>query len=377
MQTANSNRTSIALMISQLMTYGGTERVTSILSKELSKYYNCSIITQYQEGSSVYTIDENVKWFNVNSHKIRLRYCFFSLASKIANFLRENHINILIIVGRNNSWIPFAVKILYPKVHIIFCEHNSLAMNRYNSSLHKKISTQLYQWLINKLSSEIVVLTKKELELYKKENPSIEKKVSFIYNIADDSLFQNKVQYNINSKKIISVGRLDFQKGYDKMIKLAAPVLHRHQDWEWHIYGSGTTSYVNFLKEQVRLNGIEKQFVFKGVSQNLYSKYTDYGIYAMTSRWEGLPMVLLEAQSNNLPIISFDLYSGPSEVIRNGVNGYLIEPDNIDSFRQKLELLINHPEIRQQMASHARDNMKKFKTTEVMMHWRKLIDRYR
>lgn len=85
-------------------------------------------------------------------------------------------------------------------------------------------------------------------------------------------------------------------------------------------------------------------------------------------------MVLLEAQANNLPIVSFDLYSGPSDIVTDAVNGYLIKPGDIEDFSMKLCDLIEDPTLRENMSKHAKDNIDKFNKDQVIGQWRFLID---
>lgn len=364
----------VALMVSQLMTYGGTERVTVLLSHELSSFYDCSIITRYQNGSSVYPIDKNVCWLNCNNQKKRLRYCLWHTVKKIISYLKIEKIRVLIVVGRNNSWIPLAVKLCYPSIKLIYCEHNSLVMNDFQKSWRSRLENIAYQYLINRLSTKIVLLTKKEIPLYLHRNPSVKDKLLYIYNIVDDKLLKRSIKYNLKSKKILSVGRLDYQKGYESLIKIGARVFKKHSDWQWDIYGDGDPLYVQKLKKMVKSYSLDKNINFKGISNHLYDEYPNYAIYVMTSRWEGLPMVLLEAQANGLPIVSYDLYSGPSDIVTEAVNGYLIEPGDIDDFSAKICDLIENPILRENMSNHTKDDINKFSKDQVIKQWRHLID---
>lgn len=368
------NKAGVALMVSQLMTYGGTERVTTLLSHELSPFYKCSIITLHQNGCSVYPIDKRVHWLNCNNKNIKLRYCLLSIVKKIINYLKKEKIKVLIVIGRNNSWVPLVVKLFYPSIKLIFCEHNSLVMNDFQTSWHKRLESVIYQRLINRLSTKIVLLTKKEMSLYSNRNPSVKNKLLYIYNIMDDKLLKNPNKYNYESKKILSVGRIDFQKGYENLIVIGTKIFMKHPDWQWDIYGKGNFAYLKKLKELVKKHSLEKNINFKGISNHLYDEYPNYAIYAMTSRWEGLPMVLLEAQANNLPIVSFDLYSGPSDIVTDAVNGYLIKPGDIEDFSMKLCDLIEDPTLRENMSKHAKDNIDKFNKDQVIGQWRFLID---
>ena len=94
----------------------------------------------------------------------------------------------------------------------------------------------------------------------------------------------------------------------------------------------------------------------------------------MTSRYEGLPMVLLEAKVKKLPLVSFDIDSGPSDIIEDGVSGYLVPPFDTDAMAERICELIEHPELRQKFSDHAWDNIDKFRKEAVVQKWVELID---
>lgn len=85
-------------------------------------------------------------------------------------------------------------------------------------------------------------------------------------------------------------------------------------------------------------------------------------------------MVSLEVQANGLPIVSYDLYSGPSDIVTDTVNGYLITPGDMEDFSAKICTLIENPALRENLSKHTRDDLKKFSKDQVIRQWRHLID---
>ena len=94
----------------------------------------------------------------------------------------------------------------------------------------------------------------------------------------------------------------------------------------------------------------------------------------MTSYYEGLPMVLLEAKANSLPLVSFDIDTGPSEIIRNNIDGYLIENNNIEQMIEKIDFMIKNKDIRINFSKKSRENLEKFEKEKIMNQWGKLIE---
>ena len=96
----------------------------------------------------------------------------------------------------------------------------------------------------------------------------------------------------------------------------------------------------------------------------------------MTSKFEGLPMVLLEAKTWGLPLLSFDIMTGPSEIIQNGVNGYLIPAYNMELFRKKIERLITDKELRMSFSNKSQIDMDKFELNNIMNKWYHVLGKY-
>ena len=363
-------RHKIALMVSNLCTLGGTERVTAKLSEELSREYDCYILTQWKTGEYAYPIAENVKVFNLYDWKRRFRYSALETVRRFREYIRREGIEVVIVVGRNNGLYPLLVKMV-TNVKMIFCEHNSLTLYQfYEESFKAKGYRRLLQYLIKKESDCIVTLTERTLQHYKNTKVPL----CSIYNMVDENLFDDSAIYDYNSRAIVSVGRIDYQKGYEYLIDAAKKVFARHSDWHWDIYGDGEEGYTNQIQDLISGNGLGNHVFLKGKCDHMYDMYSHYGIYVMTSRYEGLPMVLLEAKAKKLPLVSFDIHAGPSDIIRDGVDGYLVPPFDTDAMAEKICYLIEHPEVRKDFSDHAYGNIDKFRKETIMEKWNDLIE---
>lgn len=356
-------------MVSNLCTLGGTERVTYLLSKELSAFYECSVITFWNNGDEKYVLASDVKNFNLYERPSRLRYIFFDAVKKISKFIKSNNIETLLVIGRNNGIIPIFVK-AFTRKKLIYCEHNAIENNTLKYSFKAQLYRKLLQFLINRYADCVVTLTNDDLQYYKHLGVPCRQ----IYNAIDEKLLTPPKPYAANAKTIITCGRIDYQKGYEYLIAAAAKVLLTHPDWQWHIYGGGDEEYQKKLQAQIDELGLAERLIFMGTRSDIYDIYAQYSFYVMTSRWEGLPMVLLEAKAKGLPLVSFDIATGPSDIIRDGVDGYLVPPFDIDALAEKINFLIEHPEERMRLAANARGNLDKFSKEKIVEQWRELID---
>ena len=128
------------------------------------------------------------------------------------------------------------------------------------------------------------------------------------------------------------------------------------------------------LEKLIQDKGLNGMFELPGFTGNLAAELSKASIFAMTSRSEGLPMVLLEAKLMKLPSVSYDILTGPSEIILNGVNGYLVEPENVDAFAISLARLMKSEKLREEFSANSWDNIGKFDSAEITKKWIRLLD---
>lgn len=363
----------IGLIVVDLVELGGTQRVTVILANELRKRYKCHIITLYGNSYS-FKVDNSVEIYNLNQNFVRLRYSMFGNLRCLTKYIKNNNIKILFVIGRNCTFLPLLLK-FFCNIKIIFCEHQTLkCYDFHHLSFKQKIINGFLQSLIIKNSNKIVTLTKKEADYIKKRFFLNDYKVINIYNSLDENLLNDLLPYDKSNNKIITVGRIDYQKGYEYLVEVAKEIFEKHPDWEWHIYGDGEQNYKNEIIDLIKQNNLENHIILKGSSCDIYDLYQDYSFYVMTSRYEGLPMVLLEAKAKKLPIVSFDINSGPSDIIRDGVDGFLIKTFDCEAMANKICELIENPELRQKLSDNAHGNLDKFSKEKIIKQWCDLID---
>ncbi|MBO7338465.1 MAG: glycosyltransferase, partial [Lachnospiraceae bacterium] len=120
--------------------------------------------------------------------------------------------------------------------------------------------------------------------------------------------------------------------------------------------------------------GLEGRILLMGYVPNVETFLLKSKIFVMTSKAEGLPMCLLEARSCGVPCVSFDVPTGPADLIDDGVNGYLIEPFDVKAMAKKLESLMRDEELLSGMAKKAPKGMEEFQLSGIVLQWKNLID---
>ena len=172
---------------------------------------------------------------------------------------------------------------------------------------------------------------------------------------------------SLSDKVILTVGRLDNQKNFPELVDIWALIAKDYPDWKLRIVGEGYTD-VRILK-RVKKYGLEEQFELCPFTKEIQKHYLSASIYAMTSAFEGLPLVLVEAESMGLPLVSYACPCGPRDIIRDGQDGFLVEPGDKETFAARLRQLIEDEELRRRMGQAAKINSQRFSLENVMKQW--------
>lgn len=343
---------------------GGVEQVTANLANELSKYCEVHVVSILQGGEgSAYRLNDNIHYCAFFGENARLRKYIARGVPRLKRYLKENSIDVAFLMGNYPGIISIFAK-FFVKSKFVFCDHGAL-MNQWEQK-----DVRYMRYVTSRLADRTVTLTRKSMEDYIEKFHLKEQKVEYIYNWLEKT--EDTISYSTESKKILSVGRFGKEKGYDMLLKVAKKVLHSYPDWEWHIFGEGET-FAETVEES-RRQGLEGRVVFHGNQPDISRQFGEYAMLVLTSYREGLPLVLLEGKANKLPLVSFDVQTGPSEIIESGVNGYLIEPYNMEDMSDKIIGLIEDELLRKQFSDMAWLDIAKFEKENVLQKWLILIE---
>lgn len=290
------------------------------------------------------------------------------LVVKLNNIVNEIDPDIIITTTYYKADVVCQLKCRAKK---IVESHIARTHNGMNDGVKRNIISTIYRYwqiknsfkTIEKKSDAIVALTNSDAKSWKANN------VIVIPNIVD---IHNHQHSPLTNKVALFAGRFNVQKGLERMLSAWKIIADKRSDWTLRLVGEGEQEEA--LIKQCRLLGIENQVIFGGKSNEMIQEYCDASLFLLTSRFEGLPMVLIEAISCGLPCVSFDCPHGPADIIDNGKNGMLVEDGNIGQFADAVLKLIENEELRIKMGKAAIEKAKNYLPEAIMPQWIKLFN---
>lgn len=178
-------------------------------------------------------------------------------------------------------------------------------------------------------------------------------------------------EHYVTHHRVISVGRYAYQKGYDLLIEAWKLIQKKCSDWTLEIYGSHDGNMGNFeqLKQTVDIYKLSNVYLHQTI-KDVYSKYAESDFYVMSSRFESFGLVLIEAMSCGLPVVSFDCLYGPRSIVDDGKTGILVPPTNVNKLAESICYMIEHADERIRMGRKAREVVTKYKPERIISIWR-------
>ena len=370
----------VVFCINNIYGIGGMERVLLDRIKELKdkkKYKIYIVITEnkrdtyfkYEFLKSVEIKNLEINYYDLRKLSLLKRMIITKIKGlkhqkKLKLYLEKIQPDVVVALGTEEKYILPKVKGKYK----IILEHHFE-----KNYLKRKKGGVFYKFLVKYLEikekklleefDEFLVLTNEDKEQWKSS------KIKVIPNYCT---IDTKQVSELKNKKVIAVGRLEYQKGFDILIDVWKKVNEIRNDWILEIYGEGNER--KKLENKIKEYRLEDKILLKGIEENIGSKYLENSIYIMTSRFEGMPMVLLEAQSYGLPIVSFDCPCGPRDIITNGKDGYIINFGNIEEMVNKILKLIENYDLRKDFSKNAIKNVDKYSKDKIIKKWENLLD---
>lgn len=372
----------ITYIYTALVTRGGADRVITNKANWLAEHgYDVMIVTDTQLGREpIYPLSNKVVLYDLAidfsleyGHSLPVRaWWYFKLMrqyrKKLTEVLMKRQSDVVITtLGRD---LDFLTKIKDGSVkigesHIARQFSRNFHLMEQKGGLHKMIAQR---W---RKKQEKDVSKLDALVLLTREDANSWKGVTKTFVIPNPTPFYPEEFSTCESHKAICVGRLNEQKGYEYLIDAWTIVSKRHPDWILNAYGSGE------IKEQLQMRidekGVSNSLILNEPTSDIIDKYLESSIYIMSSRFEGFPMVLLEAMSCGLPCVSFDCPNGAKDIIEEGRNGYLVEYLNVEKLADSICKLIEDEALRIKLGANAKEDIQKYLPNNIMKLWENLF----
>lgn len=354
----------IAFFSGDITRSGGTENVSIMIANQLvqDSEYRVSFVSLFEEQHEPFfaidgSIDRHALYPQV-THGIQH---YFDTVKRLSHYVAGQHVDILVDIDGILDMYALPLK-HSTDVKVISWEHFNYLQNPLVP--YRKL-TRI--WAARKADA-IVTLTKADKRLYKSHL-----KVHCPIGAIPNPMIQPDPAptYDADSKVIISSGRLTYQKGFDLLVDAAARVLPQHPDWQWLILGEGEDRAM--LEEKIAAAGLENRLILKGHVPDMGEYYRKAAFFVLSSRFEGLPMVLLEAKAYQLPIVSFDCLTGPAEIVTDGVNGLLVDNEDVPALAHAVNEMISSQNYRVRMSKATVQDADRFNLASIMNQWKTLF----
>ncbi len=365
MDAVPPRRHRVAVLINDMNAAGGIQRVAANLVRDLRPQFDTVLLSVERLKAPVF-YDARLDFQSLNrKQRWGGRYGrflhFFQTGFALRRWARRERVDTVLAMWYD--WASVAALALPREVKTVGCEH--ISFDEATKKMHR-IRAFCYPRL-----NCVVSLTREDLPLLAR----ISREARTIPNYVRDvqpSAFASR------EKILLTVGHLDSRKGVDRLLWALKQPLLANPDWRLVVIGGGEKGYadwgyLDWVSVLLKLLQLEGRVEFYPATRRIDDWYRRASIYVMGSRREGLPMVLIEAKAHGLPVVSFDCPTGPKEIVREGIDGFLIDNDSED-FGAAVGRLMTDAELRRRMGeAAAADCRQRFSADSVLAQWRALI----
>jgi glycosyltransferase involved in cell wall biosynthesis len=362
---------------------GGVERVLTLKANYFAEHFKYDITIVLTEGKDkplYYPLSDKVKVINLDINFEELWTCSFY--KKIVLYLQKQYyfkkklaaelmrIRPDITVSLLRREINFITKIKDGSKKI-----GELHVNRANYRNFEAGDSNFVKRLFAKFWMRSLVKYLKELDRFvvlTEEDKFNWKELDHVDVIPDPLAFHTDIVSQLNSKRVIAVGRYVYQKGFDLLLQAWAKVECKCLDWEIVIYGQGNREPYENIIDQLGLD--RSRCHLYGPTNDIKREYLNSSIFVFSSRFEGFGMVLIEAMACGLPCVSFDCPCGPKDIISDQQDGILVPNGDIDQMADKLIVLMTHSNVIERMSKAALKKAKSYSIDTILLRWKQMFD---
>jgi glycosyltransferase involved in cell wall biosynthesis len=360
---------------------GGTIRTSFNLASHLARRWEVEIVSArrsreepfmtFPAGVSVTALDDRTKppgmlgrvlgaLPSVLIHPYDYVYPRATLWSDVALIRKLRSIRSGVLIGTRPAYSLVVARLAPPGVAKVAVENMNFHSHR--RRLSADVRRQLGRF------DAIVVLTGDDARDYRAELNGAATRVEQIPNALPEL---GGGTSPLEEKAVVAAGRLTGQKGFDLLIRAFAKVVPERPDWELRIYGDG--SQRSELERLVAELGLAGRVRLMGATSDIGEELARASVFALSSRFEGFGMVLVEAMSKGVPVVSFDCPRGPSEIVDDGVDGVLVPNGDVDALATALVELTGDEQRRRSLGAAALEKSRRYEIGAIGARWDALL----
>lgn len=359
---------SILFFISDLIG-GGAQRVLVNLTNALvSDGYDVAIATNTAVKPS-YSFHPKIKILNFregcDNAGLMTKFPPYRKIRALANIRkisRTTNPDIIVTFIRSMS-LEVLLATLCLRIPVICSEHTTV---RRNGALNLPFKARL----LYKTAAAVTVLTRSDYRFLK----SLVKNLVYMPNPSDPKESDSRKEER--RKVVLAAGRIkDWKvKGFDNLLKSWGVICNDFPDWSLEIAGAGVKEDIKTLQE-IAIDSKCKNVKFLGFRSDINDLMSSSAVFCLSSRFEGLPMVLIEAMNAGCCCVAFDCLTGPSEVIEDEKSGLLADNQNVSDLAEKLRLVMSNEQLREHYSLNAPKSVVKYRSERILNRWKILFDK--
>ena len=351
---------------------GGVQFVLSKICSELrTEGIEINIISSFKGDSSCpFPLHDEIKYFYLqtsyrhdsDSPLLSKLWFWIFIFFKIKDTIQEPGVDYHVSVSPALSLIILIYSLIF-KIKVIIWEN--VQFHVYNKFINQ------FRLFLFKYAYCVVAVSKPDYSFFKKNRINTE----LIYNpnslksVVNSSLISNSNPPG----NLVAAGRLTHQKGFDMLLDIAYILKEKFTD-DFRITIVGDGPLKNDLIDKVKLLKLDSFVFFQSFTNDIESIYKANSIFLLPSRFEGLPIVLLDSQACGLPCIAFNCPTGPADVIENNVNGFLIDCFDLEEFASKINMLVSDKNLLDSFSLNSVSRSKSFCVSTISQKWINLLN---
>ena len=380
---SDNKRYKIVYCTPALYMAGGVERVLTLKANYFADHFGYDITIILTEGKDkplFYPLSDKVKVVNLNIGFEEL--WTYSFIKKVFVYLKKQHLFKKLLKQELIRIHPdITVSLLRREINFLTSINDGskkigeLHVNKANYRNFEQGEANVFKNLFARYWMRNLVYNLKQLDKFvvlTEEDRNNWVELDNIEVIPDPLTFSPSSYSPLTERRVIAVGRYVYQKGFDLLIQSWSIVEKECPDWSLTIIGQGNRLEYESLMDELHVD--RSRCILMGPTDTIQDEYMKSSLLVMSSRFEGFGMVLVEAMSCGLPVVSFDCPCGPKDIIQDHVDGLLVEKGNVEKLAESIIWMIQHPEQRKAMADKAVENVQRFGIDQIAEKWKSLFE---